>query len=356
MYRILKPVLFKTFKDPETAHNMALSFLRFAGTRPIKPLVKLFTKVESESLRQRLWNLNFKNPVGLAGGFDKHGTAIAGLSALGFGFLEIGTVTKHGQPGNPRPRIFRLEQDLALINRMGFNNFGADSLAQNLAGQKPANIPIGISLGKSKITELGRAAEDYLYSFQKLYNYGDYFVVNVSSPNTPNLRRLQDKNFLEEIISGLKNFAKTQKLNKPILIKITSDLSLDAVDEVLEVCKNYLVDGIIATNTSLGREGLKVKTNEAGGLSGLPIKNKAAQLIKYIYKHAKDLPVIGVGGIFTAEDAYEKIKAGATLVQIYTGFVYQGPLVVKKINLGLVKLFKRDGLKNINEAVGVECR
>ena len=307
-------------------------------------------------LRQNLFGLRFNNPVGLAGGFGKHAEAIEALAALGFGFLEIGTVTRHAQPGQARPRIFRLEVDEALINRMGFNNLGADVMAERLHGISlhQSIAPIGINLGKSKITELKDAAEDYLYSFSKLYNFGDYFVVNVSSPNTPGLRQLQDKSFLVDILSGLNNYRLKQSIIKPILVKTVADLSLEAIDELLEVCKNQNVDGVIISNTLLSRDGLKNHTNEIGGLSGKPIRQKSTDYIKHIHRQASNLPIIGVGGIFSAQDAYEKIKAGASLIQIYTGLIYEGPGLVKKINQSLVKLLERDGFKNISEAVGAE--
>ena len=356
MFKLIRPLLF-SFKDPETAHNLALSFLKLTGFSPLSSAANFLTKVDGNVLKQKVFGFEFKNPVGLAGGFDKHGKAIKGLQALGFGFLEVGTVTQHPQPGNPRPRIFRLMQDLALINRMGFNNEGADVLANRLTFIHDCmNVPIGVSLGKSKITDLGKAKDDYLYSFDKLYNYGDYFVVNVSSPNTPGLRQLQDKSFLIDIILTIKDYREKQNFKKPILVKIAPDLTFGAIDEVLEVCKNLRIEGIIATNTTVSREGLMTEINEVGGLSGKPLKEKSTMVIRHIHKQMPSLPIIGVGGIFTAEDAYEKIKAGASLVQIYTGFIYEGPFVVKKINQGLVKLLKRDGFKNISEAVGVENR
>jgi len=352
MYKLFRPLLFKFSKDPETVHHLALYFLKFLGLPGVSSIIKIFIDVKDPSLKQKLWGLEFKNPAGLAGGFDKEAFAVKGLEALGFGYLEIGTITQHAQPGNPRPRIFRLVKDGALINRMGFNNFGADALVKRLSKIKNLNIPLGISLGKTKTTPLEKAAEDYLYSFTKLYNFGDYFAVNVSSPNTPVLRQLQDKDYLTEVIQGLISYRAKQSYQKPILVKIAPDLSFEAIDEVLGVCESLNVDGIIATNTALSREGLSSPTWEAGGLSGVPLKSKATEIIRHIHRQSPKLPIIGVGGIFTAEDAYEKIKAGASLVQIYTGFIYEGPLVVKKINQGLVKLLKVDGYKNISEAVG----
>ncbi len=354
MYKIVRPLLFKLSKDPETVHHLALSFLKFAGILGISAILKSFTKVNEEILKQKVFGLEFINPLGLAGGFDKDAVSVLGLQALGFGFLEVGTITRYGQPGNPRPRIVRLLKDEALINRMGFNNKGADALANKLKAQSNLKIPIGISLGKSKITPLEQAAEDYLYSFEKLYNKGDYFVVNVSSPNTPGLRQLQNKNYLTDIFLALDNYRQKQSIRKPILVKIAPDLSFEAINEILEICQKYQINGIIATNTSLSRENLKEKVDEAGGLSGKPLKETSTKIIKYIHKQMSRLPIIGVGGVFTAQDAYEKIKAGASLVQIYTGFIYEGPLIVKKINRDLAKLLHRDGFKNISEAVGAE--
>jgi dihydroorotate dehydrogenase len=356
MYKLIRPVLFNLYKDPETVHHEALAFLRIFGISPLHQLLAFLLKVDDSSLKQTVFGLDFKNPVGLAGGFDKEAVAVRGLAALGFGFLEVGTITQHAQSGNPRPRIFRLTEDEALINRMGFNNFGADALAKKLSQLKNLDINLGISLGKSKITELEKATDDYLYSFSKLYEYGDYFVVNISSPNTPGLRQLHDKNFLLDILSVLNDYRLKQDIQKPIFVKTVVDLTLEAIDEVLEICRTQKVDGIIISNTLLSRDGLKVPTNEVGGLSGKPIKQKSTDYIRYIHKRWPTLPIIGVGGIFTAEDAYEKIKAGASLIQIYTGFIYEGPSVVKKINQGLVKCLQRDGFKNIKEAVGVAVK
>ncbi len=319
---------------------------------PLSWTERMIFNFADERLGQKVFGLDFKNPVGLAGGFDKQAEAGPAFANLGFGFLEVGTITRHAQLGNPRPRIFRLEQDEALINRMGFNNEGADFMVGSLSVAQKLNIPLGINLGKSKITELAKAQEDYLYSFSKLYEYGDYFVVNVSSPNTPGLRQLHNKSFLVDILSGLNNHKSKQQIKKPILVKTVVDLSLEEIDEVLEVCKNQNVDGLIISNTLLSRDGLKIKTVEAGGMSGKPIRQKSTDYIRHIHHRLPTLPIVGVGGIFSAEDAYEKIKAGASLVQVYTGLIYEGPGIVKNINRGLVKLLQQDGFKNISEAVG----
>jgi dihydroorotate dehydrogenase len=353
VYKALIWFLFLLTKDPETVHRLALIFLNLLGKSWLAPLVRSVVSVDDASLAQTVFGVTFKNPVGLAAGLDKNGVAILGLEALGFGFTEMGTVTRHAQPGNARQRIFRLPKDKALINRMGFNNVGADAFAKNLNALKHS-VPLGINLGKSKITELKDAAEDYLYSFRVLYEFGDYFVVNVSSPNTPGLRELQDKKPLLTILSALNKFRDQQAVKKPILVKISPDMTNEAIDDVLAVIRAERVDGIVATNTTVGREHLYTDIKEDGGLSGRPLINRVTEIIRYIHKQNPKLLIIGVGGIFTAEDAYEKIKAGASLVQVYTGFIYEGPLMVKAINRGLVRLLEKDGYKNITEAVGKE--
>lgn len=351
MYKLLISFLSFFFEDPETLHRVAMDFLKIAGAWPFAPVVRALFHVEDAALSQKVFGVEFKNPVGLAAGLDKDGRAISGLASLGFGFLEIGTVTKHAQPGNPRQRIFRIPEYGAIINRMGFNNRGADSLKKRLSG-KHRPVPVGISFGKSRVTPLEEAKDDYLYSFSELYYFGDYFVINVSSPNTPGVRELQDKKFLVDIVSALDEYRKTRKERKPILVKIAPDLANEAIGEVLDVCSAYNVDGIIAVNTTVGRDGVSKETSEAGGLSGKPLQKRATEIIRYIHGEKPKLPIIGVGGIFTAQDAYEKIRAGASLVQIYTGFIYEGPAVVKRINEGLLKLLKKDGYRNISEAVG----
>lgn len=351
LYKSLVSFLSLFLKDPEALHRLAINFLKVGGVWPFAPILKLFFRVEDSSLTQTVFGIEFKNPVGLAAGLDKDGTAISGLETLGFGFMEIGTVTRHPQPGNPRQRIFRFPKQQAVINRMGFNNRGADALKKRLAGRR-RTVPIGISFGKSRITPLEEAKDDHLYSFSELYYFGDYFVINVSSPNTPGVRELQDKKFLVETMSALNEYRKTRKEHKPLLLKIAPDLSNDAIGEILDVCTEFNIDGIIAVNTTVGRDGVMRETNEVGGLSGKPLAKRATEVIHYIHLKKPILPIIGVGGIFTAEDAYEKIKAGASLVQVYTGFIYEGPAIVKNINEGLIELLKKDSYKNISEAVG----
>ncbi|MBI1993201.1 MAG: quinone-dependent dihydroorotate dehydrogenase [Deltaproteobacteria bacterium] len=323
--------------------------------------------VSDSRLHVKIGPLSFANPVGLAGGFDKNGKAIRSWPAFGFGFIEIGAVTARGQPGNPKPRLIRLPKDQALINRLGFNNDGAEAVRARLDSIRDSGgwprIPLGINVGRTKAVETKDAAADYLFTFERLYPFGDFFTLNVSSPNTPNLRELQEKNLLKELLQAIqaKNRELAQKLGpgaKPIFVKVDPDMSFQQLDEVIDVLESQQVTGVIATNaTAFLREKLTVGANEPGGLSGKPLRERATSVIRHIYQATKGrLPIIGVGGIFTAEDAYEKIKAGASAVQILTGFVYEGPCAVKRINQGLLRLMERDGFKNISEAVGADAR
>lgn len=356
MYRLLSSILMKLFRDPETVHHMALTLLMINGIEPFATISKKFTRVEHPVLAQTVFGVRFPNPIGLGAGFDKEGVALKGIEALGFGFVEAGTVTQHAQVGNPRPRLFRLENDSALINRMGFNNHGADALKARLQSTRKLEIPVGVSIGKSKITDLADAKKDYLYSFKALYEHGDYFVVNVSSPNTPGLRKLQDKEHLMEIIGALCDYRKTAKTHKPILIKIAPDLTYEAIDEVLEVISHHCIEGIIATNTTLERKWITSHLDETGGLSGRPLKEKSTEIIRYIYRKNPTLPIIGVGGIFDARDVFEKIAAGASLVQLYTGFIYNGPILIRRLNQGLIKILESEGYKNVSEAIGSRAK
>ncbi|CAD0231070.1 quinone-dependent dihydroorotate dehydrogenase [Planktothrix agardhii] len=365
----VKPLLFYGLKiDPEWAHHRALEVLSWIDqNQSNSPLNWLESQLKPSfclqdiRLQQQLWGLNFANPVGLAAGFDKDGVAAGIWQSLGFGFTELGTVTLYPQPGNPQPRLFRLVEDEAILNRMGFNNQGAEILAKRLQEkhQQKFIIPVGINLGKSKITPLEEAAEDYLGSFKLLKDYGDYFVVNVSSPNTPGLRSLQDAEQLSKIIAVL-NTENTD--NKPILIKIAPDLEWDAIADVVNLSQTHKLAGIIATNTTIKRDGLKTQwlpqtgsyiTQEAGGISGAPLKERSTEVIRWIHQNTQgQLPIIGVGGIFTADDAWEKITAGACLIQVYTGWIYEGPGMVKSILAGLLKKLDQYGLNSISEAVG----
>ncbi len=348
-----RPLLFFFFRDAEKSHELALSGIRGVGRlRWLSERLKHLTRVDDAALSSSLFGLRFPNPVGLAAGFDKFGQAVNGLEIFGFGFVELGTFTRHPQPGNPKPRLFRLSKDRALINRMGFNNAGADEAAQRLSNTAKLSIPVGISIGKSKITELERATEDYLYSLRKLYSYGDYFAINVSSPNTPGLRQLQEKKFLDELVSVLQKEIKTLARDtapKPLLVKIAPDLTNEAIEDVLEICVTHGISGIIATNTTIARDGLTSKINEVGGLSGRPLTVRSREVVQFIRSRLPTMPIIGVGGIFTASDAYEMFKAGANLIQVYTGFVYEGPYALKKINSGLLEYMHRDEIQDIFE-------
>lgn len=350
IYKALIAVIFFFIKDPESVHHLALKFLKILGSTPFSGIASVITRVSDQRLSQTVLGLTFENPVGLAAGFDKEAQVIDGIESLGFGFVEVGTVTRHAQPGNPRQRLFRYPKSAALINRMGFNNKGADAFAARLS--KPRRIPRGINFGKSKITELKDATSDYLYTYQSLYEYGDYFVVNVSSPNTPGLRELQDKKYLLDILSALNKFRDQRETRKPLFVKISPDLTNEAIDDVIAVCRAERIDGIVAVNTTTARDGVWEDKDEEGGLSGRPLNVRSTEVIRYIHEKAPQLVIIGVGGIFSAEDAYEKIKAGASLTQIYTGFIYEGPLIVRNINYGLVRLLEKEGYKNISEAVG----
>jgi len=353
--------LYKTFvrpnffdRDSEEAHNLVIGRLSWMSQRRwALELARQF--LGGPSLPVELFGLTFPNPIGLAAGMDKAGAAIPAWEALGFGFSELGGITRHEQPGNPKPRMFRIVEDEALINRMGFNNPGADGMADSLRGwhnnsRWPAH-PVGINLGKSKITPLDKAPEDYLYSFRLLMDFADFFVVNVSSPNTPNLRQLQDKAALAEILSALQGSNETQR---PILVKVAPDLGFHALDEILELIEPHRLAGLVATNTTIARPSDDGIYAETGGLSGRPLAERSTEVIRHLYKQtAGAVPLIGVGGIFTAEDAWEKITAGASLLQIYSGLVYEGPQINRSILNGLAKRLAAEGLTHIHEAVGI---
>jgi dihydroorotate dehydrogenase len=358
---LVRPLLFR--KDPETSHEMILSML--ARLEFLYGALKDIYKVEDERLAVRIGPLNFPNPVGLAGGFDKNVTAAKMISAFGFGFMEVGAITAQAQPGNPKPRLYRLPEDMALINRLGFNNEGAEAVALKLdrlraRGGLP-KIPLGMNIGRTKIVETKDAVTDFLACFEKLFPHGDFFTVNVSSPNTPNLRDLQEKNLLLDLAAAVqeknRQLAERAKMDpKPVFVKIAPDMEFGQVDEIIDVVESTHLAGIVATNaTAFMRENLKSPNgSEPGGLSGRPITKMVTSFVAHIYKvTAGKLPIIGVGGIFDAQDAYDKIRAGAGAVQIYTGWIYEGPGAVRRINKGLLRLLERDGLKHISEAVGV---
>ena len=303
----------------------------------IPGITKSIFKVEDPRLEKKLFGLTFKNPVGLAAGFDKNALLFDEFSNYGFGFIEVGTVTPKPQPGNPKKRIFRLKADEALINRMGFNNDGVDVVVERLRHRK-TDVIIGGNIGKNKVTPNENAIDDYLICFEKLFEVVDYFVVNVSSPNTPNLRALQDKEPLTELLQTLQNENLKKEKPKPILLKIAPDLTDSQLMDIIDIINTTKIAGVIATNTTISREGLQSEyKNETGGLSGKPVKDRSTEVIRFLAeKSGKSFPIIGVGGIHSAEDAKEKLDAGADLIQLYTGFIYEGPGLVKKINKSLI--------------------
>lgn len=341
MYQLLRSILFQF--DPEKVHYFTTNLLNF--TLKIPGCKFLFRKIyclENKKLEKEVFGLKFKNPVGLAAGFDKNATMYNDLAYCGFGFIEIGTITPKGQPGNEKPRLFRLKADDAIINRMGFNNDGVEAAVVNLK-KRNTDIIIGGNIGKNKLTPNEDAVLDYLTSFNTLFPYVDYFVVNVSSPNTPNLRELQDKKPLTDILTTLKKENQTQDKPKPILLKIAPDLNENQLLDIVSILKEVQIEGVIATNTTIDRTNLitdekSVNAIGAGGLSGKPVRNKATEVIRFLRNNlGPDFAIIGVGGIHSEQDALEKIEAGADLIQIYTGFIYEGPGLVKRINKALVK-------------------
>jgi dihydroorotate dehydrogenase len=387
----IRPVLFTGLKtDPEWLHRQTLRVFGWLDRNHSQPFAQWAQTQLQQSyclthprLRQTLWGFSFENPIGLAAGFDKDGVASGIWSGFGFGFAELGTVTFHPQSGNPTPRLFRLPLDQAALNRMGFNNRGAAVMAgllrerwgeQGMGNWKEGEVraeeeqvfshrltsfPRGINLGKSKVTPLEKAAEDYLGSFRLLKDWGDYFVVNVSSPNTPGLRSLQAADQLDPILAALQQ---ENQQHKPLLIKIAPDLEWEAIAAVLELAQKHHLAGIIATNTTIRRDGLKTQVlkstgnsiqAEAGGISGAPVRDRSTEIIRFIWKETQGtLPIVGVGGIFTADDAWEKITAGAGLIQVYTGWIYEGPWMIRRILQGLLQKLDERGLKSISEAIG----
>jgi len=331
MYKLLiRPLLF--LFDPEKVHYLTFGLIRFLNKIPgIPSLIKSMYTMNDKRLEKEVFGLKFKNPVGLAAGFDKDAKLFNELANFGFGFIEIGTLTPKPQPGNPKKRLFRLKADSAIINRMGFNNGGVEEAVKRLKGNK--GVLIGGNIGKNKITPNEMAVNDYMVSFKTLFNYVDYFVVNVSSPNTPNLRELQDKEPLTKLLQALKDENSKHKNPKPILLKIAPDLTDDQLMDIIDIIQLTKIDGVIATNTTISREGLKSENKiEAGGLSGIPVKNRSTEVIRFLAdKSNKSFPIIGVGGIHSAKDAIEKLEAGADLVQLYTGFIYEGPKLIKDI-------------------------
>ena len=332
MYKLLiRPILFCF--DPEKVHYFTFSTIRFLSKIPGFPsLFRALYEVKDSRLETEVFGLKFKNPVGLAAGFDKDATLYREFSNFGFGFIEIGTLTPKGQEGNPKKRLFRLKADQAIINRMGFNNGGVQEAVERL--KKNNGVLIGGNIGKNKLTPNEQATSDYEICFDALFDYVDYFVVNVSSPNTPNLRALQDKEPLTQLLQTLENKNLAKPKQKPILLKIAPDLTDEQLLDIIDIVKETKIAGVIATNTTLSREGLQSENKvETGGLSGKPLKSRSTEVIRFLSeKSNKAFPIIGVGGIHSAEDAIEKLNAGASLVQLYTGFIYEGPALVKAIN------------------------
>lgn len=359
MYKLLRFLLFAG--DAENAHERAISLGHAFANTNLARLLAWHYGFKDPTLQTSLWGLNFKNPVGLAAGFDKNGRLVDFLPVLGFGFLEVGTVTPVAQKGNDRPRLFRLSRDQAIINRMGFNNEGAAALAARLK-HRHAHIPVGANIGKNKMTPNENAISDYEKCFQAVADTADYIVVNVSSPNTPNLRELQEKDSLRALLTRIAQMNRARSRPLPLLLKIAPDLTDEALEDVATIALEMHLDGIIATNTTISRAELTTPAADvekigAGGLSGIPVRVRSTEVISFLYQRlGRDIPVIGVGGIFSAADAYEKIRAGASLVQVWTGLIYEGPGLVKKINKGLAALLKRDGFKNVQEAVGAQYR
>ena len=340
MYKLLiRPLFF--FFDPEKIHHFTFSLVRITSKFPgFSAIYRSLYLVNDKRLETEVFGLKFKNPVGLAAGFDKDAKLYKELSNFGFGFIEIGTLTPKGQDGNPKKRLFRLKEDSAIINRMGFNNGGVVEAVERLKANN--GVLIGGNIGKNKLTPNEEATSDYEICFNALYDHVDYFVVNVSSPNTPNLRALQDKEPLTELLQTLQNKNLAKPKPKPILLKIAPDLTDEQLLDIIDIVASTKIAGVIATNTTISREGLQsTNKTEMGGLSGKPLTKRSTEVIRFLaVKSNKAFPIIGVGGIHTAEDAIEKLDAGASLVQLYTGFIYEGPALVKAINKKILSRMK----------------
>ena len=341
MYKIIRFFLF--LFDPEKVHYFTAFSLKYLLKIPgMKWCWKKLFCIDDKRLETEVFGIKFPNPVGLAAGFDKNASMFNDLASCGFGFIEIGTVTPKSQPGNDKPRLFRLKKDQAIINRMGFNNDGLTDVISNLKKRK-TNVIIGGNIGKNKTTPNENAVDDYLISFDSLFDHVDYFVVNVSSPNTPNLRELQEKEPLKHLLSELMKVNELRIFQKPILLKIAPDLTNEQLDDIIEIVDEVKIAGVIATNTTISRENLDTSNDllaayGMGGLSGKPLKSRSTEVIRYLSQKSKNsFPIIGVGGIHSEEDALEKLEAGAVLVQLYTGFIYEGPRLVKRINKAILK-------------------
>ena len=343
MYKILvKPILF--LFNPEFIHHLIFRIIKLASYIPFKlSILNCIYRLKDERLKRELFGLTFDNPVGLAAGFDKDARIFDELAAFGFGFIEIGTLTPLAQAGNPKPRLYRLPEDHSLINRMGFNNSGVEDAVKRLKKRK-TKIILGGNIGKNKVTPNDEAVKDYEHTFEALFDYVDYFVVNVSSPNTPGLRELQEKEPLTKLLLRLQELNDTKSKRKPLLLKIAPDLTNEQLDDIVSIVVETKLDGLIATNTTIDRNGLKTAENRLkaignGGVSGQAVKKRSTEVIRYIYEKSNNsFPIIGVGGIHQPEDVLEKLNAGADLIQLYTGFVYEGPGLIKRINKALIKL------------------
>ena len=335
MYSLIRRILF--LFDAELIHEFSVKAIKLLNLLPFsKQILRYFFLTNSKVLERDLFGLNFKNPVGLAAGFDKNAECYNEFSNFGFGFIEIGTVTPLPQPGNPKKRIFRLVEDRSLINRLGFNNKGLDEITKNL--RKKRDIIIGANIGKNFFTENKDGHKDYLKCLQGLHDFVDYFAINISSPNTKNLRQFHDKNLLRPLLESLINYNNSQSSRKPMLLKISPDIERKELDDIISLVSELKIDGIIATNTTISRDNLKSKhKNEIGGLSGESLKVKSNDIIRYLRKElGNNFPIIGVGGIMTKQDAIEKLNSGANLIQLYTGFIYKGPGLIRDINKAII--------------------
>ncbi len=367
MYKLIRPLIFT--QDSEIVHNLMLWLgEKILGRSPFRQALSAIYQYEHPILEQEFLGVKYKNPVGVPGGFDKSARMLDFWPALGLGHIEIGSVTAKGGLGNPKPRMWRLLEDRALVNRMGLNNIGADAMEKKLLARKRlgkiCNIPVGVNIAKTHDPKiLGEdGIKDFCYSFKKLYAFGDYILINVSCPNTAEGKTFEDCTALEALLKAIHSIVISEKITKPLLVKLSPDISFDELEKILEVSEKYGMAGYAIANCSHGmRQGLEtpqpvLEKIGKGGLSGEPIRQKTTELIRHAYKQLKRPCIIGLGGIDSAESAYEKIKAGASLVQVYSGLIYEGPGLVKKINQGLAELLKRDGFKNISEAVGVEVK
>jgi dihydroorotate dehydrogenase len=362
LYKSLRKFLFRM--NPERTHTLTIRGLQIMQKTPvIRNFFQDRFTVSDQRLASKVCGLHFSNPVGLAAGFDKHANVYLGLSALGFGFVEVGTLTPLPQQGNPKPRLFRLVADEAIINRMGFNNQGLEEAQLSFQTLPRPNIPIGINLGKNKVTPNEQASSDYQQGLMSLYKYGDYFVLNVSSPNTEGLRDLQHVDALQKLLASVLStrdqLVEETSLYRPVLLKIAPDLTEEQLSDMVKIAIKSGIDGIIATNTTISRENLHPSPfiEEAGGLSGRPLTESSTALIRRIYQLTEgEIPIIGVGGIFSGVDAYEKLCAGASLVQVYTGMIYEGPAIAKKINLELLAILEQKGVHSLTKIIGTKGR